>query len=185
MRPLILVGHSLLGLALTMQGCGRMDESREGMSPRIGSPAQEIDGPDTDGTRFKLSDYRGKVVALSFWAGWCGPCKALIPHERALVEKYENRPFVLLGANADETPQEARQVMFNHGVTWRSWWAGPTSELATLTDRNRYDVRYYPTLFVIDAGGVIRYSGNDVNRADAIIEALVREAEAAPKKSAT
>ena len=63
--------------------------------------APDIEGDDFDGTRFKLSDYRGKVVAVSFWASWCKPCRELIPHERAIVERFQGRNFVLLGVNID------------------------------------------------------------------------------------
>src|SRR5262249_8489364 len=55
----------------------------------LGRPAPEIEGEDLDGKPLKLSDYRGKVVVLSFWFSTCVPCRALIPHEQALVKRIE------------------------------------------------------------------------------------------------
>ena len=64
-----------LGFALVASGCLKLDLFKRSdrlvtlaQSPRIGEPAPEIDGVDFEGQRFKLSDYRGKVVVVSFWA---------------------------------------------------------------------------------------------------------------------
>ena len=56
-------------LALTLGGCGKRTETVSAVGA-IGTPAPEIDGEDADGIRFKLSDYRGKVVMLDFWGHW-------------------------------------------------------------------------------------------------------------------
>ena len=69
----------------------------------VGKPAPEIEGVDVDGKPLKLSDYRGKVVLLVFWGAWCGPCMALVPHERELAERYKGRPFTLLGVDCKDT----------------------------------------------------------------------------------
>jgi len=90
-----------------------------------GKTAPEFEGEDLDGVKFKLSDYRGKVVMLSFWASWCGPCMGLVPHERELVEKYKDKPFVLLGVNSDEDKTKLKSVLETNKITWRSFWCGP------------------------------------------------------------
>ena len=59
------------------------------MISRSASVAPEIEGESVDGRTLKLSDYRGKVVVLSFWASWCGPCMDLVPDERTLVNRLE------------------------------------------------------------------------------------------------
>ena len=74
-------------------------------------PAPEIDGVDFDGKRLKLSDQHGKVVAVVFWASWCGPCRAMIPHERELVERFRGKPFVMVGVNNDDNHDAARKVI--------------------------------------------------------------------------
>jgi thiol-disulfide isomerase/thioredoxin len=55
-----------------------------------------------DGEKLPLKGYRGKVVLLVFWASWCGPCMAVVPNEREIVEKLKDRPFALIGVNGDE-----------------------------------------------------------------------------------
>ena len=89
-----------------------------------GKPAPEIDGFDADGMRFCLSEYQGKVVLLTFTANWCGPCVALHPLQRKLVEKYRDRPFVMLSVSGDEKIDTLKAATVNGEITWRCWWDG-------------------------------------------------------------
>jgi thiol-disulfide isomerase/thioredoxin len=59
----------------------------------VGSPAPEFEYPDANGKIWKLSDLRGKVVYMNFWATWCVTCKAEMPSKEALYEKMKDRPF--------------------------------------------------------------------------------------------
>src|SRR3954470_17569726 len=122
-RVLFGAGQCLFAFLFTMPGCFRTNEAPPS-GPRVGMTAPEIRGEDLDGVPFKLSDYRGKVVVMSFWASWCPPCKALMPHERAMVERFKGRPFAMLGVNADEEKHAALKVAIDEGVNWRSWWDG-------------------------------------------------------------
>src|SRR5207342_1906767 len=87
----------------------------------IGKVAPEIDGNGIDGKSLKLSDYRGRVVVLSFWASWCGPCMAMVPHERALVQRMKGKRFALLGINGDQNLESAKHAIQTAGITWPSW----------------------------------------------------------------
>ena len=89
-----------------------------------GKPAPEIDGTDADGIRFRLSDYRGKVVLLTFTANWCGPCVAMHPLQRTLVEKYRDRPFVMLSVSGDEKIDTLKAATASGEIPWRCWWDG-------------------------------------------------------------
>ena len=93
---------------------------------KVGKVAPEISGEDLGGKPLRLSDHRGKVVVICFWATWCGPCMAMVPHERELVARLEGKPFVLLGVNSDESKdrEKAKEATDAKRMTWPSWWDG-------------------------------------------------------------
>ena len=119
----------------------------------VGRPAPEIEGIDMDGKPLRLSDYKGKVVVLVFWGTWCGPCMALVPRERDLVARLKDQPFALLGVDCKDDRETARKAMAREGMTWPSWYDG-AADRGPIAER--YHVRGYPSIFVIDAKGIIR-----------------------------
>jgi len=131
----------------------------ESLTPQLspGSAAPEIIGKDLEGNRLKLSDYRGKVVMLQFWAGWCPHCRKLIPYQREFVTKMKKRPFVLLGVNADKRA-EAASIQRKNVTNWRSWQDGPNGAIGA-----KWQIKGYPTTFILDRKGTIRYAGSAVN----------------------
>jgi thiol-disulfide isomerase/thioredoxin len=145
-----------------------------------GRTAPEIEREDIDGRPMKLSDFRGKVIALSFWATWCGPCMGMVPHEKALVERMKGRPFVLVGVNGDQDRSRAKEVVAKEGINWQSFWDGGRPDGIAVG----WGINGWPTVYLIDARGVIRDSGSDLRGAalDKAVADLVAEAEAADKK---
>ena len=138
----------------------------------IGRAIPELEGEDMDGRKLKLSDYRGKVVAMVFWATWCGPCMGMVPHERELVKRLEGKPFVLLGVNGDDDQELAKSVMASERMTWRSWWnGGKTGSIVT-----KWGILSWPTVYIVDANGVIRYENVRFEMMDRAIDRLVTEA---------
>jgi RNA polymerase sigma-70 factor (ECF subfamily) len=126
----------------------------EGMAVRpLGGPAPAVEGEDLDGRQMTLSDFRGKVVLLSFWGSWCVPCMKFVPHERSLVERLKDRPFALVSVNADDDPAELRKALVKTPVTWRSF-KNKRAGKKTITDEWR--ILGYPTLYLIDHQGIIR-----------------------------
>jgi thiol-disulfide isomerase/thioredoxin len=124
----------------------------------IGRVAPDIVGEDLDGKPMKLSDFKGKVVVLNFWATWCGPCMALVPRERSLVERLKGRPFALIGVDGDEDKIGAKRVAQQEGMTWRSFWDGGPAQGPIIT---RWGIHSWPTIYVIDHEGVIRFQAVD------------------------
>ncbi len=141
----------------------------------VGNPAPEIEGPDLDDRPLKLSDHRGKVVVLAFWGSWCGPCMAAIPQERELARRLQGKPFVLLGVNAREKPEAARKAVRDAAITWPSWHDGEEGGIV-----DRYHIRSFPTVFVIDARGNIRSKEAGGEGLDKFVDQLLAEIEPKP-----
>src|SRR5262249_135939 len=78
-----------------------------------------------------------------------------VPHEKALVERMKGRPFVLIGVNGDDDREKAKAVSAREGVNWRSFWPGGPDRGIPL----EWGVSLWPTVYVIDANGVIRDDG--------------------------
>ncbi|HVK14579.1 MAG TPA: TlpA disulfide reductase family protein [Gemmataceae bacterium] len=145
----------------------------------VGYPVPDVEGVDPDGKKVKLSSYKGKVVLFDFWATWCGPCVAMIPHEREMVEKLKGKPFALLGVNVDEEKADFTAFLKADKMPWDHWWDGSKGPLA-----KTFKVRAYPTLFLIDAKGVVRkkWTGSPGTEVlDKAVAELVAEAEKAKK----
>jgi peroxiredoxin len=124
----------------------------------VGKVAPEITGRDLDGLAFKLSDYRGRVVVLTFSGEWCAACRGDYPFQRLLLELYKDRPFVLLGVNSDRDPRSAKQSKMDHGLTYRTWWDGGGSKNTEGPIAKAWAVSGWPTIYVLDERGVIRFA---------------------------
>lgn len=140
----------------------------------IGKVAPDLEGEDLEGKPLKLSDYRGKVVVLSFWGTWCGPCMDRIPHERELVKRFRDKPFVLLGVNSDLDKQSLKGELDRHGITWRSFWCGPKGTDGEIP--RRWNIHAWPTVYVLDDRGVIRAKDVTGPALDQLLETLIAEA---------
>jgi thiol-disulfide isomerase/thioredoxin len=138
----------------------------------VGRPAPEIEGQDIDGKPFRLSDYRGKVVVLVFWATWCKPCMELVPQERELATRMAGQRFALLGVNCDSKEDAMRGALAEEKITWPNWYdgglgAGPIAE--------RYRIQVIPAIYVIDPEGVIRNKNVRGATLDSAVQKLIRE----------
>lgn len=115
-----------------------------------GVPAPNFDLASLDGKRVKLSDYRGKVVLLNFWATWCSPCKTEMPWFVDLQKKYGNDGLVVLGVAMDDS-STSRIAEFASEV-------GVNYPILLGNDQISDDygnVQYLPTTFYIDRDGKI------------------------------
>jgi AhpC/TSA family len=102
----------------------------------------------------------------------------MYPHERSLVAQYEAETFAILGVNSDPDRERIREIVKEKGLTWRNWWDGGTDgPIAT-----RWNVRGWPTVYIIDHEGVIRARDAHGERIDKVIEELVPIARAAAKQ---
>ncbi|MCU0915411.1 MAG: protein kinase [Planctomycetes bacterium] len=136
--------------------------------PLPGAPAPAFTLADLNGNRVSLSDFRGKVVLLSFWATWCQHCVAALPYLEALHEEYAPAGLVVLGLNSE--PDRTKVKEFAPG--WVSYVVLPGAERLFA----EYHVKTIPRLIYIDREGTVRYetSGYSAGQ-EKEIETRVRE----------
>jgi cytochrome c biogenesis protein CcmG/thiol:disulfide interchange protein DsbE len=116
-------------------------------------PAPDFALTDADGKVAKLSDYRGKVVLLNFWATWCGPCEVEIPWFIQFQREYQDRDFAVLGVSEDEDGWKAvKPFVARERVNYRMVI---TSELVS---QQYGGIDHLPTTFVIDREGRVASS---------------------------
>jgi peroxiredoxin len=152
---------AIAALALLLAfGCARSGSEGKGGSGgtgaipanagAIGSTAPEFELADLSGKRVRLSDFKGKVVILDFWATWCGPCREEIPDFVKLQEKYRAQGLAIVGLSLDDDGEKAvRPFAEKHGVNY-------TMLLANTELADRYGgVLGIPTTFVLDRQGRI------------------------------
>ena len=144
----------------------------ENLTP--GRVAPNIVGTDTDGAEFALEDYRGKVVALIFSGQWCGPCRGEYPYQRAMLDIFDEEDVALLGVNSDARLETIVRAKEDEGLAYRTWWDGhgqPDADLVAADGpiATEWSVRGWPTIYVIDDKGVIRFVNK---RGGALIDAV-------------
>ncbi|MBV8969177.1 MAG: TlpA family protein disulfide reductase [Verrucomicrobia bacterium] len=103
-----------------------------------------------DGKITKLSDFRGKVVILNFWATWCPPCREEIPGFIKLQNEYSASGLVVVGASVDsQGPEVVKSFVTQHGINY------PIVMAHTKVVADYGGIKFIPTTFVIDRQGNI------------------------------
>ena len=99
----------------------------------------------------------------------------MYPHERSLVKKFANKPFALIGVNSDRDLDALKPVLEEENITWRSFWNGPEGTGGPIS--TKWNVRGWPTIYLIDHEGVIRSKGHSID--DSLLEELITDADEA------
>lgn len=130
----------------------------------VNKPSSDFQLEGLAGQRYKLSELKGKVVLLEFWATWCGPCVEEMPHLVKLYEKYRGRGFELLAISVDADSDRYKVAPFaeTHKLTFPVLFDEGVSTL--------YNVKAYPTTIFLDREGRMRYVsvGFDADRPRAL-----------------
>ena len=140
---------------------------------RVGAPAPEVSLPSPDGKTYNLSDLKGQIVLLDFWASWCRPCRMENPNVVKVYEKYKNQGFTVFSVSLDgvdprlyprmsddqitEGNEQSRQKWINAIAQDRLSWPYHVSDLRKFQSvaANVYGVRSIPRAFLIDREGNI------------------------------
>jgi len=134
----------ITSLTLFLAGC----YSRS-VPPLIGKPAPQFTVQDSDRT-IALSDFKGKVVVLNFWATWCPPCVEEMPSLIQMQQRMKNKGIIVLAVSVDADKNNYDQFLKEHNVT-----------LLTVRDADQksndlYGTFKFPETYIIDRSGVVR-----------------------------
>jgi hypothetical protein len=97
----------------------------------------------------------------------------MYPHERSLVERLKDKPFALLGVNSDTDKEQLAKRMAKEKITWRSFWNGPKGTDGPISQA--WNVRGWPTIYVLDHKGVIRFKNVRGKQMDEAVNQLLEE----------
>ena len=143
-------------LLLFLAGCSHPRELKSEAQRRA---APNFTLKDADGNPVNLTDYRGKVVLVNFWATWCGPCEVEIPWFVEFEQKYRDQGFAVLGLSMDDDGWKAvRPYIASHKINYRVMIA------SEVVSQQFGDIDSLPTSFMLDRQG--RIATNHVGLVD-------------------
>jgi len=141
------------GLRITVLGVllGIMTASSLAASDLAGRQAPDFALKSASGENLRLSEYRGDVVMINFWATWCGPCRQEMPLLDDLYSRYRRVGFSLLGVNIDDDSRRAMQMVEELGVSFPVLF-DESKEISKL-----YQVEAMPVTVLVDREGTVRH----------------------------
>jgi thiol-disulfide isomerase/thioredoxin len=139
------------GILLTLTACTKPESSKGTPVAKENSPTPEISVTAiTDGSGLKLSDLKGKVILLNFWATWCPPCREEIPSMMKLDKAMVGKPFQIVAVSVDEGGKPVIDSFFKQSGFMLPTYLDPEGKAA-----RSYGVTGVPESFIIDKNGII------------------------------
>ena len=120
-------------------------------SDMVGQAAPDFALKSSTGENLRLSEYRGDVVMVNFWATWCGPCRQEMPLLDDLYTKYGRVGFTLLGVNIDDDSRRAMKMIEELSVSF------PVLFDESKSVSKLYEVEAMPVTVLVDKEGIVRH----------------------------
>jgi thiol-disulfide isomerase/thioredoxin len=145
---------------------------------KVGAQAPDFTTKDLGGAEHKLSDYKGKVVVLDFWATWCGPCMAAMPHTQEVAAKYKDQGVVVLGSCTSDTRAKFESWVKANAEKYPDivWSHDAAERTPARASHQLYGVRGIPTQFIIDRDGKVVDIVVGYMKGEAILDAALAKA---------
>jgi thiol-disulfide isomerase/thioredoxin len=145
-------------------------EQRAAHAALEGKPMPKLDVTGWINGEVKSADMKGKVVVVDFYATWCGPCMAAIPHNNEMLKKYQSKGLVIIGVCTSSKGQETfASNAKEHRIEY------PAACDPDLKAQKAWAVQYYPTYAVIDRKGIVRAIGLQPSHVETVVQKLLAE----------
>lgn len=130
----------------------QLDATIKPIDVEVGKPAPDFYLPDQNNRTVRLSDFKGKVVYLDFWASWCDPCVKLLPSLKELWNDYRDGDFVMVGISFDSNQQVWKKYIADEQLDWVQTFDDGQSVGGAA---RIYKVQAIPQSFLVDKEGVV------------------------------
>lgn len=144
--------------SLQLVGVAAAEPKKDNEAPTetdwVGKP-MVLAGKTADGKQFDIAAYKGKIVLVDFWATWCGPCKALMPHVKEAYAKYHDKGFEVVGVSLDRDLNALRTYIVQEQLPWVNVVGELQNGKVVFPLATAYGVTGIPATFVVDAEGKI------------------------------
>jgi peroxiredoxin len=151
---------------------GQVLDPREAALKWIGKTPPALEGKDLEGNSVDLSQYKGKVVLIDFWATWCQPCVATLPELIETYKTYRSAGFEIVGISVDQDKEALTRFLKMQPIPWRIVLdgKGPTDSNA-----RKYEVSAIPATFLVDRSGRIAAAGTPTRGYGPVVKRLVQQ----------
>ena len=162
--------------ALAKEGYWGKEDTWAVHEKMLGKPMPELELSDWVDENKKLTpeDMKGKIVVVDYWATWCGPCIASIPHNNEVAKEYADKGVVVVGACGGGGEEKMGDVAKKHDIQYP---VAKVSEKST----EAWNVQWWPTYAVVDRKGNVRAIGIKPAFVDKVVDALLKEQPAEDK----
>ena len=154
--------------ALAKEGYWGKEDTWAVHSKLLGKPMPPLELSGWIGKEVTAADMKGKIVVVDYWATWCGPCIAAIPHNNQVSKHYADKGVILIGACGGRQEERMGEIAKTRKIEY------PTAKVSEESTK-AWAVRWWPTYAVVDRKGNLRALGIQPDHVEKVVEAILKE----------